>query len=85
MLPALNAEAATIADEECAHRVVTEQADRDRAAAFDALRAAEQRYGVTIVEFQAYTIRREDVARQRRALRDRLGRLATADEPVPAA
>jgi hypothetical protein len=85
MLPALNAEAATIADAERAHRAVTEQADRDRAAAFDALRAAEQRYGVTIVEFQAYTIRREDVARQRRALRDRLGRLATADEPVPAA
>ncbi len=84
-LAALDAEASAIADAEDAHRAVTEEADRDRAAAFEALRAAEAAYNVAIVQFQAFTIRREDVARQRRALRDRLERLATADEPLPAA
>lgn len=84
-LAALDAQAASIAAAEDAHRAVTEEADRDRAAAFEALRAAEAAYNVAIVQFQAFTIRREDVARQRRALRDRLERLATADEPLPAA
>ncbi len=84
-LAALDAETASIAEAEHAHRAVTEQADRDRAAAFEALRAAEGAYNTTIVRFQSFTIRREDVARQRRALRERLERLAATHEPITAA
>ena len=82
---ALDAQVASIAAAEEAHRAVTDQADRDRAAAFAALTTAEQRWNVTVVQLQAFAIRRQDVARQRHALRARLERLATADEPVPAA
>jgi len=82
---ALDAEAASIAAQEQAHRAVTDQADRDREAAFEALRAAESAYNITIVQFQTYAIRRQDVVRQRHAIRARLARLATAEEPLPAA
>jgi len=83
-LAALDAQVASIAVAEEAHRAVTDQADRDRAAAFAALTAAEQRWNVRVVQLQAFAIRRQEVARQRRALRERLERLATADEPLPA-
>jgi hypothetical protein len=82
---ALDAETAAIAAQEDAHRAVTDQAEAACVAARDAFFEAERRYNVAKADLQMYPIRREDITRQRRALRDRLGRLATADEPIPAA
>jgi len=84
-LAALKAEAVAIAAAEDAHRAVTDQAEAACVTARDAFFEAERRYNVAKAEFQVYPIRRQDVARQRRALRERLERLATADEPLPAA
>ncbi len=84
-LAALKAEAVAIAAAEHAHRAVTAQAESACVTARDAFFEAERRYNVTKVESQVYAIRRQELARQRHALRDRLERLATADEPLPAA
>jgi len=84
-LAALDEQRAAIADQERAHRAVTEQADRDREAASEALRGAQVAYNRAIVDFDGLRGRREDLTRQRHALRDRLARLIAADAPLPAA
>ncbi len=84
-LAALDAETAGIAAQEQAHRAVTDQAEAACVTAREAFFEAERRYNVAKAEFQIYAIRRQDVAGQRHALRARLERLATADEPLPAA
>ncbi len=84
-LAALDEERAAIADQEHAHRAVTAQADRDREVASEALRAAQVAYSRAIVDFDGLRGRREDLTRQRHALRDRLARLSAADAPLPAA
>ncbi len=84
-LAALEAEAVAIAAAEDAHRAVTDQAEAACVTARDAFFEAERRYNVTKVEFQVYAIRRQDLTRQRHALRDRLARLIAADAPLPAA
>lgn len=84
-LAALDEQRAAIADQERAHRAVTAQADRDREAASEALRGAQVAYNRAIVDFDGLRGRREDLTRQRHALRDRLARLIAADAPLPAA
>jgi len=82
---ALDAETAGIAAQEQAHRAVADQAEAACAAARETFFEAERRFKIAIIEFQTYAIRREEITRQRHALRARLERLATADEPLPAA
>jgi len=84
-LAAQAAQVAAIAVAEDAHRAVTDRAEAACVTARDAFFEAERRYNVAKAEFQVYPLRRQEVARQRRALRERLERLATADEPLPAA
>jgi hypothetical protein len=84
-LTALKAEAGAIAAAEDAHRAVTAQAEAACVTARDAFFEAERRYNVTKVAFQVYAIRRQEMTRQRHALRDRLARLIAADAPLPAA
>jgi len=84
-LAALKAEAVAIAAAEDAHRAVTDQAEAACVTARDAFFEAERRYNVTKAEFQVYAIRRQEMTRQRHALRDRLERLIAADAPLPAA